>query len=126
MVVTLVVGLCAGRLYILRQQSGPSFMNDIQDELGYDDHACVSQNAQEQARALHALGMVDYGEMKARLMLTTAALVAGGSTICWIHGDAGGVRCSAGSADPGLMIAGRGSNLAGPDYALLWYVGTIG
>ena len=27
--------------------------------------------------------------MKARLMLTTAALVACGSTICWIHGDAG-------------------------------------
>jgi len=55
--------------------------------------------AQEQARALHALGMVDYGEMKARLMLTTAALVAGGSTICWIHGDAGVLLLMSPSAD---------------------------
>ena len=49
---------------------------------------------QEQAAALHALGMLDYGEMKARLMLTTAALVATGSTICWIHGDTGVHRTS--------------------------------
>ena len=47
---------------------------------------CIEQ---EQAAALYALGMLDYGEMKARLMLTTLALVATGSTICWIHGDMG-------------------------------------
>jgi hypothetical protein len=51
--------------------------------------ASVVAILQEQAAALYALGMMDYGEMKARLMLTTAALVATGSTICWIHGDAG-------------------------------------
>ena len=33
--------------------------------------------------------MMDYSEMKARLMATTAALVATGSLICWIHGDTG-------------------------------------
>ena len=65
-------------------------------------------SVQEQARALHALGMVDYGEMKARLMLTTAALVAGGSTICWIHGDTGALLLpSALSADPGLTMTER-------------------
>lgn len=30
--------------------------------------------------------MADYSELKLRLLLTTAALVAGGSLVCWIHG----------------------------------------
>ena len=64
----------------------------VPEQARYDDsfRGCVLQ---EQAAALHALGMMDYGEMKARLMLTTAALVATGSTICWIHGDTGAAQC---------------------------------
>lgn len=81
---------------------------------------------QEQARALHALGMVDYGEMKARLMLTTAALVAGGSTICWIHGDAGALLLSSLSPTVALMVTQRGSNPVGAALSLLRRAGLMG
>ena len=41
---------------------------------------------QEQANALHAMGMLDYWELKHRLMTTTAGLVFAGSLIAFAAG----------------------------------------
>lgn len=38
---------------------------------------------QEQAGALHAMGMLDYCALKGRILVTTAALVAAGSSLCY-------------------------------------------
>ena len=38
---------------------------------------------QEQAAALHAMGMLDYCALKSRILVTTAALVAAGSSLCY-------------------------------------------
>ena len=41
---------------------------------------------QEQAAALHAVGMLDYCQLKDRILLATAALVAGGGSLCYAMG----------------------------------------
>ena len=47
---------------------------------------CVHVCVQEQAAALHAMGMMGYRELKGRLMNTTAFLVASGSLIAFSAG----------------------------------------
>ena len=42
---------------------------------------------QEQASALHAMGMLDYGALKSRLTIATAALVAIGTATFAVTGD---------------------------------------
>lgn len=42
--------------------------------------------AQEQAAALHAVGMLDYCQLKDRILIATAALVAAGSSLCFAMG----------------------------------------
>jgi hypothetical protein len=54
---------------------------------------------QEQAAALHSMGMMDYFELKGRLLLTTGALVATGSVISF---SAGGVAAAGPFAAGGL------------------------
>ena len=41
---------------------------------------------QEQAAALHAVGMLDYCQLKDRILIATAALVAAGSSLCYAVG----------------------------------------
>ena len=41
---------------------------------------------QEQAAALHAVGMLDYCQLKDRILIATAALVAAGSSLCYAMG----------------------------------------
>ena len=41
---------------------------------------------QEQAAALHAVGMLDYCQLKDRILIATAALVAGGGSLCYAMG----------------------------------------
>ena len=41
---------------------------------------------QEQAAALHAVGMLDYCQLKDRILIATAALVAAGSLLCYAMG----------------------------------------
>ncbi len=41
---------------------------------------------QEQAAMLHAAGMLDYSALKDRILVTTAALVAAGSSLCYSLG----------------------------------------
>ena len=43
-------------------------------------------HAQEQAAALHAVGMLDYCQLKDRILIATAALVAAGSSLCYAVG----------------------------------------
>lgn len=43
-------------------------------------------HAQEQAAMLHAAGMLDYSSLKDRILVTTAALVAAGSSLCYSMG----------------------------------------
>ena len=42
---------------------------------------------QEQASALHAMGMLDYGALKSRLTVATAALVAIGTATFAVTGE---------------------------------------
>ena len=48
--------------------------------------ALVPGPQQEQASALHAMGMLDYGALKGRLTVATAALVASGTGIFAVTG----------------------------------------
>lgn len=43
--------------------------------------------AQEQAGALYAVGMLDYGALKGRLTIANAALVAAGTAVAAMAGD---------------------------------------
>ena len=53
------------------------------------DCLCGAAAAQEQARALYAMGLLDYGALKGRLTVTTAALVAIGTALTALTGAPG-------------------------------------
>jgi hypothetical protein len=55
---------------------------------------------QEQASALHAMGMLDYGALKSRLTVATAALVAIGTATFAVTGAHGPQRLV--STDPSV------------------------
>lgn len=70
---------------------------------------------QEQAAALHAMGMMGYRELKGRLMNTTAFLVASGSLIAF----------SAGGAEAAYPFAVGGSAALGYQWLLQQSVDSI-
>ena len=75
---------------------------------------------QEQAAALHAVGMLDYCQLKDRILIATAALVAAGSSLCYAVGGweatepflAGGV----GALVYQRMLQANVDNLGGTQY----------
>ena len=75
---------------------------------------------QEQAAALHAVGMLDYGQLKDHILIATAALVATGSSLCYAVGGweatepflAGGV----GALVYQRMLQANVDNLGGTQY----------
>ena len=75
---------------------------------------------QEQAAALHAVGMLDYCQLKDRILIATAALVAAGSSLCYAVGGweatepflAGGV----GALVYQRMLQANVDNLGGNQY----------
>ena len=62
-------------------------------------HGCGAHLLQEQAGTLHAMGMLDYSALKGRILVTTAALVAAGSSLCY--------RCAALLRNPASPFAWR-------------------
>ena len=57
-----------------------------QRQPGSDKNPESQHCVQEQAAALHAVGMLDYCQLKDRILIATAALVAGGGSLCFAMG----------------------------------------
>jgi len=61
-------------------------MSDVCMRWALKGKISLSVTLQDQAAALHAMGMMGYSELKSRLMSTTAFLVATGSLIAFSSG----------------------------------------